>query len=77
MKNGVLKIEKGIPIPTGSGRKGQGKVQIAMKAMKKGDSVLLAHSKAGNTYSQAKAYLGAGNYAVRPEGDGFRVWRIK
>lgn len=80
MKNGFdLKIEKGVPIPEPSGTsKGKGRIQLVLRALKKGDSVVLPSKSHGNAYTQAKESLGKGNYTVRPEPTGgFRVWRIK
>lgn len=74
MKNGELKIDKGIPIPL---RMGHSKgYSAAVRKLLKGDSVLLplSTSQASNC---AKHILGPGNYAARKEGKGARIWRIK
>jgi len=76
MKNRALKIDKGIPIPAQGGRKGTGHVQMAMKAMKKGDSLLIPGRVATNIYKQARKYIGKDKYTVRAVEGGFRVWRI-
>lgn len=71
MKNGKLKIESGIPLPTRASR-GQHSI---MKDMKVGDSVFFEDSQiAGNA---AQCQLGVGNYQSRKEGNGRRVWRTK
>ena len=74
MKNGELKIEKGIPVPPkpGGGRKGYGP---AMKAMRKGDSVLLPVKAYANAWTTSMTHLGRGNFEIRKEGQKFRVWR--
>jgi hypothetical protein len=76
MKNGELKIEKNVPIPISTGRKGSGPIQTAMRALKKGDSVIIPGKSVGNVYSAARAYIGKGKYTVRAVDGGFRVWRI-
>lgn len=76
MKNGAIKIDKGIPVPQITGRgHGKGPTALAMLEMKKGDSIFLRCSKA-NIYQSAGRYIGKGKYAIRTEKDGFRVWRI-
>lgn len=76
MKNGhALKIEKGVPVPAYRGRK-RGEIAKILMSLKKGDSVLLPGVKMDNARRYARVYVGAGNYACRQEGDGFRIWRV-
>lgn len=75
MKNGELKIEKGVPIPSGRGRR-PGPKSVALTALKVGDSVILPGAHATNQ-SLAMRYLGRGNYATLKEASGTRVWRTK
>lgn len=70
--NGALKIEKGVPLPS-KARKSE--VADLMRAMKKGDSILIHGRKGDSVRTSASTYIGIGKYAVRAEGDGFRVWR--
>lgn len=70
MKNGELKIEKGVPTPQRAYR-GQ---YAAMKDMKIGDSVFIQDSQSAT--NAAQTHLGAGNYKSKKEGSGRRVWRI-
>ena len=78
MKNGELKIERGVPIPEAIHRKGKGHIQIAMSGMKKGDSVVLPSKTYSTAWQSARNSLGAGNFTIRPEnGGGYRVWRTK
>lgn len=76
MKNGELKIEKNVPIPKNTTRKGKGHVQLVLRALKKGESVVLP-GVPQNAYSAARKYIGAGRYTIRPDKGGSRVWRIK
>jgi hypothetical protein len=76
MKNGAVKIENGIPIPEGHRGRNPSAVGIAMRSMKKGDSIKTAQTN-GAARMMAHKILGAGNYAVRPDGEGARIWRIK
>ena len=75
MKNGKLKIEKVIPIP--SNRKGRGSGRATfLRSLKIGESVFLPMI-APLASSAASYSLGSGNYAVRAEKNGARVWRTK
>lgn len=76
MKKGVLKIETGVPIPP-HGREGSGHVQVALRALKLGQSVVLPVKSPGNAYTAAGKYIGKGKFTVRQVDGGFRVWRIK
>jgi len=70
----MLKIEKGIPIPTTTARKGNNVEQL--KAMEPGDSVYFdapIKKKATRFYRVAKR-LGI-KVVIRVEGDGMRMWR--
>lgn len=73
MKNGELKIEKGIPIPQGRHNKGYSEI---LRKLKVGDSVLLPGQKE-SVRSLAAKTLGNGKYACRLDKDGVRVWRTK
>lgn len=74
------KIEKGIPLPApakGAGRPlDPNSVAGMMRAMQKGDSMLLTCS-GQQVRDRARKNIGKGKYAVRKNGEGFRVWRIK
>ena len=72
-RNGEFKIEQGIEIPE---RRGGAVIAPAMRAMKKGDSILL-HNSPATARSQAHLYLGKGNYTVRESKEGVRVWRTR
>ena len=76
-KQSEPKIEKGItlPPPIHNGR-GISKEATLMRAMKKGDSLLL-NGKQKNIMALAWKHIGSGKYAIRNENGGFRVWRIK
>lgn len=67
--NGELKIEKGIPIPSGNAN-----VTATLRKLKVGDSVLLPSSF---DRQYAHQVLGKGNYTARKMEDGVRVWRTK
>ena len=74
MKNGGLKIEKGIPLPP---RKDRHDVLVPfLKQLKPTESVFVHCCKA-TAYLKAKEALGLGNFRVHSEKDGVRVWRIK
>ena len=59
-----------IPLPP----KNRG-LSASMRKLEPGDSVHLP-IKAVSASVYANRVLGAGNYAVRAEGDGCRVWRL-
>lgn len=71
----MLAIEKNVPLPTPSGRT----PKYPWRMMEVGDSFFVRNTTvknfSGNTWS---AWKKTGfKYAVRAEGDGVRVWRIK
>ena len=74
MKNGELKIEKGIPVPPRKEKTGYANV---IRKLKVGDSVLIpgpsaaAYNSIHYTGGNRKTHTG------RREKDGTRVWRIK
>lgn len=73
MKNGELKIDKGIEIPRRPVKKGYSQ---ALRALKKGESVLLPISYLpGGLMRQVDNRPGV--FSTRREEGGFRVWRIK
>lgn len=71
--NGVLKIEKGIPVPPKGGKSGMCAV---LRQLGVGDSILV-HGSRSTAANVSQHILGAGNYTCRKDGDGFRVWRTK
>ena len=76
MKNGQMKIEKGIPLPESWGRGLRSVASETLSAMKPGDSVLV------ETVKEARRMYASGRFlkikvATRAEGAGFRVWRVK
>lgn len=72
--NGKYKVETGVPIPPKE-RKRRGYAD-ALRALKKGQCILLPKSKKATTVGVVAAHIfGAGNYAVRSMKDGVRVWR--
>lgn len=75
MKNGALKIDKGIPVPA-HGNERAGLISSTLRKLGVGDSVLLP---CGRTLANSHAWrvLGSGNYTCRPDGKGFRIWRTK
>lgn len=73
MKNGELKIEKGIPLPPARGGR-RSETAALMRAMKKGDSILM-HKAPTNVQQHALRYIGKGKFATRREGNGYRVWK--
>lgn len=75
MKNGQLKIEKGIPVPARRGRE-KTAARIAIEKLKKGESVLVPDGNIQSLSATACKILGVGNYALRTQPDGVRVWRI-
>lgn len=75
MKNGVLKIDKGIPLPeyTPCGRGLSDEALLARK-MVKGDSMLV-HKKLMAAHAFAARHIGKGKYAVKEMDDGVRIWK--
>lgn len=73
-----LGIDKGIEPPvTHAWERRRGPLAKLMLAMKKGDSIFVSEQNRETVKSRAKLYLGRGNYAIRQEGHGVRVWRLK
>lgn len=72
--NDGLKIEKGIPVPSRPAK--HGAVKAILLQMQPGDSVAFPCS-AGTAYTQGYRHFGPGNFIVRAEGQGSRIWRIK
>jgi hypothetical protein len=73
MKNGELKIEKGIPIPRSHGNG----VIPTLRQLEVGDSVVVPQPT-NNANSSAAAALGKGNFICRKVDDQHtRVWRTK
>lgn len=71
--NGEIKIEKGVPMPSGAGRP---KINILLlQAMKVGDSVLVTPRKAKSLYISART--AKVRVAARSEEGMTRVWRVK
>lgn len=69
-----IKIDKGVPLPPGTNQR------YPFKAMLPGDSFFVTRddmtsSGASNLRVSARYHFGAGNYTVRKEGSGYRVWR--
>ena len=79
------KIEKGIPIPPYpyagkvGNAKGKGRIQNALAPMEIGDSVLMSHCKrsASCVHVHGLRAWGPGNFEIRPEGNGYRLWRLR
>jgi hypothetical protein len=67
-------IQHLIPPPT-SRTNGKGIADV-LRALKINDSVLLPINR-NHARVAAHRVIGSGNYAVRREGEGARVWRIK
>lgn len=68
-----MKIERGIPVPTG-GKRTHGKYRSTLDAMQDGDSVFF--EKLGNVQTMCKAARDMGiRVRCRREGAGWRVWR--
>lgn len=69
-------IEKGVPIPQRN-RPKKSALSVAMLAMEIGDSFLMKNKNHNALTTMAHHTLGKGNYAIRKDGDGYRVWRTK
>lgn len=65
-------VEDNIPIPNPRGKG----ISKALRSLQPGQSLHLDRNlNASNNH--ANRVFGAGNYAVRTEGDGCRIWRLK
>lgn len=83
MKNGHIKIERGIPMPltTRSGR-GKSEFTIALEKIKPGESFFIErdparvyrHIHMWRHYDAARKKL---KFTTRVEGKGTRVWRVE
>lgn len=75
------KIERGIPVPPRRSGRPHSALTLAVKALKKGESVLVADRARSTVEKAALVYLGRGNYRTHAEAragkPGVRVWRIK
>ena len=67
-----VKIEKNVPIPENH----RGKWAPLLKSMKVGDSITMKVSYQV-AWQNARNSLRLGNFVVRQNGKGFRVWRTK
>lgn len=63
------KIEKGVPLPPGK----SSTKYTYLRDMKVGDSTLISSRRSAS--NAGTLYFGIGNYAVRKEGDKYRLWR--
>lgn len=70
-------VEPGIPIPKRRTRAVNEEAAKVMESMKPGDSVWLGVSKPWRASNLARRLFGDGNYAVREDRGGYRVWRTK
>lgn len=84
MKNGIVKIEKGIPLPPNGGWAGKPPTPLTtgLGLVKVGESFFLDGKKPGPVGSCISAWKRnhdkkAYKFAVRKENDGVRVWRVK
>lgn len=66
-----MKIEKGVPIPEKIDR-----TKIWEK-MEVGDSVFSDKKNWQNAYLWARSENNGYKFAERPEGNGYRIWRVK
>ena len=69
----MIEIEKNVPIPNKCVRGGN---RQTMRKMDVGDSAVFTGSQ-NSICTTAHIVLGAGNYTVRKDGAGIRVWRVK
>lgn len=74
MKNGELKIEKGIPMPKVRSRTYG--VSAILRQMKVGESILLP-GKRSSVASIGSHIFGPGGSTTAVEKDGVRLWRVK
>ena len=83
MKRQPYRIEHGIPLPPHGGRQGRphSALTLAIKALKKGESMFVADRARATVGKAARVYLGKGNYETHTEQEngrtGVRVWRVK
>jgi len=74
-KNGELKIETDIPVPTH--RRKASEVREAMRRMNPGDSLLIPGDNRSGISADMIQTWGKGNGTSRKEKGGVRVWRVK
>lgn len=74
MEASKLKIESGIPV-TPRSKRGYSGLSATLRNLKKGDSVFVPKKTQGQVASIAQYAIGVGNYTVRTEKGGARVWR--
>lgn len=71
-----IKIDKGVPIPTGVG-KGSGRGGLyPWKKMDIGDSFFIAAKKLPISITATNKRYAPKQFMSRKEGEGFRVWRV-
>lgn len=68
----MIVIEKGVPIP---GRAKYGSLCSTFRKMKAGDSVFFPGATTQSIHASARYVFGSGNYSVRKQRGGVRVWR--
>ena len=71
---GSYVIQRGVPPPPKRTRKNH--FQVLLRTMKRGDSVMLPKVDSRNAWQAARLAFGKGNFTVRKEEDGARIWRL-
>jgi hypothetical protein len=69
------KIEKGVPIPK-SPVGTRGAIQKVLRQMRKGDSIFFEGKDTRNLWQAGFHAFGQGNFTVRKENGGARIWRL-
>ena len=73
-KQQALRVSSGVPIPAPKfGR--NAKLREQLRAMTVGESVHMTGIRYSTVWQRGMSAFGAGNFVVRKEGDGYRLWR--
>jgi hypothetical protein len=70
-----VRIERGVPIPKANCGE-RGSIQRVLLKMRKGDSVHFPGRDTRNIWEAGRRAFGQGNFTVRKENGGARIWRL-
>ena len=73
----TLRIESDIPMPPIVLGRPKGELRQTLEAMKPEQSVFIDEPDANRLHYAARRAFGKGNYAIRIEKHGHRIWRRK
>jgi hypothetical protein len=71
-------IERGVPIPDkrNGGRRRMNHYKPLLMKMRRGDSIFFPGRSSSSVWMAGFTAFGSGNYTVRKENGGARIWRL-